>query len=62
MRSQEDVDLMRLTWLHGTNRGLYLTPARPEQWTLSIAHTDDDVDTYVDAFEELAQQLARIKH
>ena len=61
MRVQHDADLLRLTWLHGTNRGLYLTPARPEQWTLSIAHEDGDVDAYVDAFGELAQQLARIK-
>ena len=29
MRIQQDADLLRLTWLHGTNRGLYLTPARP---------------------------------
>jgi glutamate-1-semialdehyde 2,1-aminomutase len=59
MRAQQDADLLRLTWLHGTNRGLYLTPARPEQWTLSIAHTDVDVDAYVKTFEELARQLAR---
>ena len=61
MRTQEDPDLLRLTWLHGTNRGLYLTPARPEQWTLSIAHTDDDVDAYVNAFAELAGQLALLR-
>ena len=60
MRIQEGADLLRLTWLHGTNRGLYLTPARPEQWTLSIAHADSDIDAYVNAFDELAQQLARI--
>jgi glutamate-1-semialdehyde 2,1-aminomutase len=58
MRIQHDPDLLRLTWLHATNRGLYLTPARPEQWTLSIAHTRADVDAYVEAFTELAQQLA----
>jgi glutamate-1-semialdehyde 2,1-aminomutase len=61
MRAQNDPDVLRLTWLYATNRGLYLTPARPEQWTLSIAHTDADVDAYVDAFEELAQQLARLR-
>jgi glutamate-1-semialdehyde 2,1-aminomutase len=60
MRIQEDADVLRLAWLHGTNRGLYLTPARPEQWTLSIAHADSDVDGYVNAFDELAQQLARM--
>jgi glutamate-1-semialdehyde 2,1-aminomutase len=61
MRTQHDPDLLRLTWLHAMNRGLYLTPARPEQWTLSVAHSDADVDAYVDAFAELARQLALLR-
>lgn len=60
MRTQHDSELLRLTWLHATNRGLYVTPARPEQWTLSVAHTDADVDAYVDAFAELAGRLAAL--
>jgi len=58
MRAHQDADLLRLTWLNATNRGLYLTPARPEQWTLSVAHTDEDVDAYVDAFEHLARDVS----
>ena len=60
MRMQTDSELLRWMWLHATNRGLYVTPARPEQWTLSIAHTDADVDAYVDALTDLAQELALI--
>jgi glutamate-1-semialdehyde 2,1-aminomutase len=61
MRTQTDSDLLRLMWLHSINRGLYVTPARPEQWTLSVAHTDAEVDAYVDTFLHLAQQIALIR-
>ena len=58
LRAHQDADLLRLTWLNAVNRGLYVTPARPEQWTLSISHTDEDADHYVHAFAELADRLA----
>jgi glutamate-1-semialdehyde 2,1-aminomutase len=61
MRTQTDAELLRWMWLHATNRGLYITPARPEQWTLSIAHTDADVDGYISAFGQLAEQFALIR-
>jgi glutamate-1-semialdehyde 2,1-aminomutase len=48
----------RLTWLYGMNRGLFLAPGRPEQWTLSVAHSRDDVDAYVAVFAELCAELA----
>ena len=39
------------------NRGIFMTPGDEEQWTVSVQHTDDDVDTYVDAFGEFCQAL-----
>ena len=33
-----------LAWLHNTNRGIFMTPGREEEWTLSVAHTEADVD------------------
>jgi glutamate-1-semialdehyde 2,1-aminomutase len=39
------------------NRGLFMTPGDEEQWTLSVQHTDTDVDRYVDAFAELCAAL-----
>jgi glutamate-1-semialdehyde 2,1-aminomutase len=48
----------RLTWLYGMNRGLFLAPGRPEQWTLSVAHSPEDVDAYVAVFAELCAELA----
>jgi glutamate-1-semialdehyde aminotransferase len=40
------------------NRGLLLAPGRPEQWTLSVAHSSEDVDAYVAVFAELCAELA----
>lgn len=57
LRVNQDADVMRLTWLYAINDGVFITPARPEQWTLSVAHTDADVDTYVGFVERLAADL-----
>jgi glutamate-1-semialdehyde 2,1-aminomutase len=34
-----------------------MTPGVEEEWTLSIAHTDDDLDRYLTAFEAFASDL-----
>ena len=39
------------------NRGIFMTPGREEEWTLSVTHTDEAVDAYVDCFEELAEAI-----
>ena len=38
--------------------GLFMTPGDEEQWTLSVQHTEADIDRYVDAFAELCATLA----
>jgi glutamate-1-semialdehyde 2,1-aminomutase len=53
-----DPQLNRLAWLYGINRGLYTAPGRDEEWTLSVAHREDDVRRYVAVFEELCSELA----
>jgi glutamate-1-semialdehyde 2,1-aminomutase len=40
------------------NRGIFMTPGDEEQWTLSVQHTERDVDRYVAAFAELCRALA----
>jgi glutamate-1-semialdehyde 2,1-aminomutase len=35
-------------WL--LNRGIFMTPGDEEQWTLSVQHTDKDIDTYIEVF------------
>jgi glutamate-1-semialdehyde 2,1-aminomutase len=35
-----------------------MTPGDEEQWTLSLQHTDADVDRYVEVFTEFCKTLA----
>jgi glutamate-1-semialdehyde 2,1-aminomutase len=39
------------------NRGVFMTPGDEEQWTLSVQHTDEDVDRYVDVFADFCATL-----
>ena len=39
------------------NRGIFMTPGDEEQWTISVQHTEGDIQTYVDAFGEFCQTL-----
>jgi len=34
-----------------------IAPGREEEWTLSIQHSDDDIDLYVNAFEDLVRDV-----
>jgi glutamate-1-semialdehyde 2,1-aminomutase len=52
-----DEELSTLSWLYHMNHGIFMTPGVDEQWTLSVAHSDDDVQRYVDAFEAFARDV-----
>jgi glutamate-1-semialdehyde 2,1-aminomutase len=52
-----DDDLSTLGWLYHMNRGVFMTPGVEEEWTLSIAHDDDHLQRYLDAFEEFARDV-----
>jgi glutamate-1-semialdehyde 2,1-aminomutase len=56
-KENQDADLSELSWLYNMNRGIFMTPGREEEWTLSVTHTFDDCDRYVEAFEEMARDL-----
>jgi glutamate-1-semialdehyde 2,1-aminomutase len=53
----QDHELVALAWLYNFNRGVIIAPGREEEWTLSIAHSDEDIDRYVGAFEELVHDV-----
>ena len=38
------------------NRGVFMTPGDEEQWTLSVQHTDADIDRYVEAFADVLRR------
>jgi glutamate-1-semialdehyde 2,1-aminomutase len=52
-----DAELSTLAWLYHMNHGIFMTPGVDEQWTLSVAHTDEDLQRYVDAFEAFARAV-----
>jgi glutamate-1-semialdehyde 2,1-aminomutase len=56
-KASQDVAVTDLAWLWNMNRGIYMTPGREEEWTLSVTHTAEAVDAYVQAFEEMAAAL-----
>ncbi|HWW89292.1 MAG TPA: aspartate aminotransferase family protein [Solirubrobacteraceae bacterium] len=56
-KANQDVAVTELAWLWNMNRGIYMTPGREEEWTLSVTHTSEAVDAYVRAFDEMAAAL-----
>ena len=40
------------------NRGILLPPGPDDQWTLSVQHSEADIDRYVSTFRDFAQELA----
>jgi glutamate-1-semialdehyde 2,1-aminomutase len=56
-KENQDVELTELAWLYNLNRGIFMTPGREEEWTLSVAHDEQAVEAFVSVFEELAGEL-----
>jgi glutamate-1-semialdehyde 2,1-aminomutase len=52
-----DEELSTLSWLYHMNHGIFMTPGVDEQWTLSVQHSDADLQRYVDAFEAFARDV-----
>src|SRR5919199_4208400 len=50
-------DLSDLAWLYHMNHGIFMTPGRDEEWTLSVAHTDAHLARYLEAFEAFARDV-----
>jgi glutamate-1-semialdehyde 2,1-aminomutase len=46
-----------LAWLFQCNRGVLMAPGVEENWTLSVQHSEDDVQRYVDNFAALGRDL-----
>ncbi len=57
--ANQDGELTNLAWVWNMNRGLFMTPGREEEWTLSVSHTFEDADHYIATFDALAYELTR---
>ncbi|WNM25189.1 aspartate aminotransferase family protein [Demequina capsici] len=56
-KGAQDVPLSELAWLWNMNHGIFMTPGREEEWTMSVVHSDQAVDAYIAAFDSLAAAL-----
>jgi glutamate-1-semialdehyde 2,1-aminomutase len=55
-----DVDLWRHYWFAMVNRGVLPQPYWwDEQWTISVQHTEADIDKHLAVFDEVAPALAK---
>jgi len=52
-------ELSDLAWLYHMNQGIFMTPGQDEEWTLSVAHTDEHLASYLEAFELFARDVTR---
>jgi len=55
----QNVAVTELGYMWNMNRGIFMTPGREEEWTLSVAHTDEAIDTYIQALDEMAYELTK---
>jgi glutamate-1-semialdehyde 2,1-aminomutase len=52
-----DFELAELSWLWGLNRGIITPPGLDEQWLVSFAHTQNDMNKLVRSFREFAKAI-----
>jgi len=53
-----DERITYLAWLFQQNRGVFKSPwTKQETWTLSVWHTEDDAQRYIDNFDEFASAI-----
>jgi glutamate-1-semialdehyde 2,1-aminomutase len=51
-------ELFAAAYPWAVNRGVFMTPGDEEQWTLSVQHTEADIDAYVEQFSTFCEALA----
>jgi glutamate-1-semialdehyde 2,1-aminomutase len=52
-----DDELSALAWLYHMNNGVFMTPGAEEEWTISIAHTEQDLQQFAGALEAFARDV-----
>jgi glutamate-1-semialdehyde 2,1-aminomutase len=52
-----DSELWAASFFYLCNRGILLPPGPDDQWTLSVQHTEADLDRYVSTFRDFAMEL-----
>jgi glutamate-1-semialdehyde 2,1-aminomutase len=52
-----DADLWAAGFFYLANRGILLPPGPDDQWTLSVQHSESEIDRHVEVFREFAREL-----
>jgi len=55
---ETDTSLYEASYPWAVNRGLFMTPGDEEQWTISVQHTESDIDRYLDQFAEFCSTVS----
>jgi len=55
-----DMDVSYAYWLFLANRGILFPPGFDDQWTVSIQHTQEDIDRHAHVFHQFATELTRV--
>ena len=55
---ETDTELYAASYPWAINRGIFMTPGDEEQWTISVQHTTDDIDRYVEQFADLCATIS----
>jgi glutamate-1-semialdehyde 2,1-aminomutase len=53
-----DSELWQASFFYLVNRGVLLPPGPDDQWTLSVQHTDDEIERHIAVFRDFAQEVA----
>jgi glutamate-1-semialdehyde 2,1-aminomutase len=54
-----DMDLSYAYWLFLANRGILFPPGFDDQWTISVQHSQDDIDHHAHVFRQFVGELTR---
>ena len=53
-----DAELWEASFFYLANRGVLLPPGPDDQWTLSVQHTDDEIERHIAVFRDFAVEVA----
>ncbi|HSK94864.1 MAG TPA: aspartate aminotransferase family protein [Candidatus Angelobacter sp.] len=52
-----DAELWSAAFFYLANRGILLPPGPDDQWTLSVQHSDDDIERHIEVFRDFGREL-----
>jgi glutamate-1-semialdehyde 2,1-aminomutase len=52
-----DDELFGAYWYWVVNRGIYQTPGKEEQWTISVQHSEDDIDFTIEVLASYCEKI-----